>query len=190
MTTPFHAGIDYGSKMAGTTCLCFRDGNRLKIRQSKKGEDADEFILAWAQRHRPAHIFLDAPLSLPSVYTGEGSDYFYREADRQLGAMSPMFLGGLTARAMRLRSVLGRENIHTREVYPAALARELGLQKHYKKDIPLFKKALKKHVPSVVLPPIANWHQADSLLAWLSGTRFLSGHARVVGLVHEGTIVI
>ncbi len=190
MAKVFHAGIDYGSKLAGTTCICFRDGTRLKILQSKKGEDADLFIATWAKDHMPTHVFLDAPLSLPSVYSGKGTDYFYREADRQVGAMSPMFLGGLTARAMRLRSLLAPANIHTVEVYPAALVKELSLQKHYKKDIALFKKALKTHLPLAALLPIANWHQADSALAWCSGERFLLGTANLIGQVDEGVIVI
>lgn len=188
MADVFHAGIDYGSKLAGTTCICFREGDRLKILQSKKGEDADEFILAWAQRHRPTHLFLDAPLSLPSVYSGEGNDYFYREADRQLGAMSPLFLGGLTARAMRLCRMLAGANIQTVEVYPAALVKQLAAQKHYKKSIPSFKKELKQHMRAVVLPAIANWHQTDSTLAWLSGERFLQNKVLRYGSDSEGIV--
>jgi uncharacterized protein len=110
----------------------------------------------------PAHelcVCIDAPLSLPGVFTGLAGcdDYFYRASDRALRAMSPMFLGGLTARAMRLanhsasrlaRRAAQREHeqndehghIHFYETYPAEAARRLALKevgyKQHLRDIP------------------------------------------------------
>jgi predicted nuclease with RNAse H fold len=98
-----HFGIDYGSKMAGTTVITYNQDNVLYQRSSVKNGDADAFILDCVTELQPGQIYIDAPLSLPLACFGKGTDFFYREADRKLKAMSPMFLGGLTARAMKLR---------------------------------------------------------------------------------------
>ncbi|MCB0644589.1 MAG: DUF429 domain-containing protein, partial [Phaeodactylibacter sp.] len=164
------AGIDYGSKRAGTTALALLDtGASLQLFQSGKGEDADAFLLKHLRQRQPTKVFMDAPLSLPGVYRYESdaySDYFYRAADRELQAMSPMFLGGLTARAMQLQQQLSAEKITVYETYPARLAQVLELPKEqYKKKqqppaalVPL----LSAHCP--LIPPtlaLENWHQFD-----------------------------
>ncbi len=95
-------GIDYGAKLAGTTAISFVENNQIKTVQSVRKQNADTFCLDWISRLKPDFIMIDAPLSLPLAYFGKGDDYFYRQADRELKAMSPLFLGGLTARAMRL----------------------------------------------------------------------------------------
>ena len=97
-----HIGIDYGAKLAGTTAICFEQSGQLKIWQSEKKKDADKFVQESIKQLQPTTVFIDAPLSLPLAYFGEGENYFYRECDKILKGMSPMFLGGLTARAMRL----------------------------------------------------------------------------------------
>ncbi len=193
------AGIDYGSKLAGTTVVAFlNDGGAIETLQSAKGQDADQFILQWAAQHQPSHLFLDAPLSLPGVYTKklECDDYFYRKADKQTKAMSPMFLGGLTARAMFLRDQLSAQyQINTWEVYPAYLAKLLALHS-------LFYKKEKVHIPKVIeaiaatLPcdiatcKFYNWHQVDALLSFCSGFRYIQGIALVFGDPIEGQIIV
>ncbi len=191
------AGADYGSKLAGTTVIAAYQHGEVKFIHSAKKQDADQMILDWALQHRPARLFLDAPLSLPGVYSGkEGfTDYFYRQADRQLKAMSPMFLGGLTARAMRMAAQLRKSGIETIETYPAALARELGLGKEgYKKSkahLPSFREQLLVHLPVGLPPkPLDSWHQFDALLALLSGLRFLEGRHLAYGQEEEGLIVV
>ena len=100
------AGIDYGSKLAGTTCIAWMKEGQLKIIQSAKNQDADEWIITQLDNESIDQIFMDAPLSLPPAFHDPLSDeFFYRAADRELKAMSPMFLGGLTARAMRLKKI-------------------------------------------------------------------------------------
>ncbi|MEM6380094.1 MAG: DUF429 domain-containing protein, partial [Bacteroidota bacterium] len=133
-----HVGIDYGSKMAGTTVIAFaRADGKIEFYQSEKKKDADKMIETWLMEHSIKLVFIDAPLSLPKVYqkpTASGN-YFYRKADAELRAMSPMFLGGLTARAMRLKAVLSEEACQLFEVYPGQLAKHLELPKEkYKKD--------------------------------------------------------
>ena len=120
-------GVDYGSKLAGTTAISYLEEGKIRILQSKKKEDADQFLSELILRLSPKSIFIDAPLSLPAAYHNKGTDYFYRKADRDCKAMSPMFLGGLTARAMKLKAQHADRNFI--EVYPAMLARvvlELG----------------------------------------------------------------
>jgi hypothetical protein len=37
-----HFGVDYGARFAGTTVICYEDGNQLVIAQTRK-QDADAF---------------------------------------------------------------------------------------------------------------------------------------------------
>ena len=123
-------GIDYGSKMAGTTAVAHLSGGQVVFNASEKGRDADAMILALAEELKPTLIAIDAPLSLPGVYTSQAgcTDYFYRDCDRLTKAMSPMFLGGLTARAMKLAAQLRVSGVEVIEAYPVKSGKELGLK--------------------------------------------------------------
>ena len=99
-----HVGIDFGARSAGNTVVCVREKGLFRFHRSAKDSDGDAWLRSLIDELRPAAIYIDAPLSLPGVYTGRGHDHFFRAADRQAGGMSPMFLGGLTARAMALAS--------------------------------------------------------------------------------------
>ncbi len=189
-------GIDYGSKLAGTTVIAYFGNNEIRIRQSGKKKDADNFILSFVKDKNPEYIFMDAPLSLPSVYLGkEGFDnYFYRECDSELRAMSPMFLGGLTARAMKLNASLGGK---CKEVYPSKLIDELEIDKTiYKKEkinIPQILDLIMLQFPEEITlnkNEFENWHQVDAVLALLSGFRYLKGEALLIGNINEGQIII
>ena len=189
-------GVDYGSKLAGTTAICYFQNEGVQVCQSAKKQDADKFILQEVEKLNPEMIFLDAPLSLPGVYLypNRYSDYFYREADRNLKAMSPMFLGGLTARAICLKRQLELRRIQVKEIYPAQLAKLLDLtQLGYKKE--------KTHITSVlnqfrqVLPfkleqTPENWHQIDAILAFYSGYRYLVDDYQSYGIQEEGIIIV
>lgn len=191
-------GIDYGSKLAGTTVMAYsHDRQEVRFLSSRKGEDADAFLLKLLRGLRPDQVFMDAPLSLPGVYKGLPgfSDYFYRQADRNLKAMSPMFLAGLTARAMQLSTTLKKEGIHCFEVYPAALAAYLNFQSQgYKKQ----KEALfnlkgqlieKYHLKFPDGLP-NSWHYFDALLALLSGLRYEQQLVKREGVEEEGLIYV
>lgn len=186
------AGIDYGSKLAGTTCISFLTDDVITILQSRKGDDADQWLQQVIQENNIQEIFLDAPLSLPPAYFDASSDdFFYRKADRILGAMSPMFLGGLTARAMRLKRTWNAQGIMVHETYPAALNKELALSQ-YKKEITEFLRELNQQpgFEAITLPSsLENWHRADSLLAWYSGWRQHHRMAKSIG-DDEGLIII
>ncbi len=187
------AGIDYGSKLAGTTVIAYFEGDQIIIRQSEKKSDADRFLQEVVGEEGLDNLFIDAPLSLPRAYFGQGQDFFYRSCDRELGAMSPMFLGGLTARAMKLQHQWEDLGIQCYETYPAQTAKRLDLiDKGYKKEV--------ENIPKVLelinvglgksLPPITNWHQFDALLALIAANRYQSNSHQTVGDPSEGCIYI
>jgi len=65
-----HFGIDYGSKLAGTTVITYDHKGQLHQVSSAKKQDADAMILAVATELEPTSIYLDGPLSLPGAYSG------------------------------------------------------------------------------------------------------------------------
>ncbi len=192
------AGVDYGSRLAGTTALCIGNtgGEFRDILQANKKKCADEFILNCVRQYSVSAIFMDAPFSLPGVYSSlKGfDDFFYRKADKELKAMSPMFLGGLTARAMKLKTKLDEEGVKCIEVYPGGLARVLGLQemgyKGKREFISDCFQSLKGQFDGILGPCPENWHQFDALLAYFTGIRYYREKAEVFGDKREGTILI
>lgn len=188
-------GIDYGNKLAGTTAICWDDGG-LRFLQSDKGKDADRFILEFINKHYPGQIFIDAPLSLPLAYRDNtADDFFYRRCDREVNAMSPMFLGGLTARAMRLKRILEGRNIRLFESYPGGLARQLekeipGLSEAYKTDLEIFSCLISSFFGLTIENLPSTWHQADAMLAWFTGLRYEANLHLEIGDSEEGVIFI
>lgn len=181
--------------MAGTTVLALAQSPVLLL-ASQKGEDADDFLLRHLRATETQHVFFDAPLSLPGVYTQKPNcqDYMYRKGDRELGAMSPMFLGGLTARAMRLKAQHEPLGIELYEAYPAAQAERLGLKSLGYKKVPaaipdILLCIAEEMGPDTPLPhSVPNWHAVDALLALLTGLRWANGRATFVGDPDEGGI--
>ncbi len=194
-------GIDYGAKLAGTTVICHYQMATQVFRfyQSEKKKDADHFAKQILLQVKPSVILIDAPLSLPGIYRYESepefNDHFYRKADRALNAMSPMFIGGLTARAMKLCQALEKEGMECLETYPAILARRYELKKlGYKKskqNIAACLQAIQAAFP-LVLPKeqITNWHQFDALLACWSAYRYHHKKHDTYGDEREGQIII
>jgi predicted nuclease with RNAse H fold len=191
-SSTYIAGIDYGAKLAGTTAIAYIEKGRIVWQQSKIKQDADAFIREFVKEKQIKLIGLDAPLSLPKIYKNheKGEDYFYREADKLLGAMSPMFLGGLTARAMQLCAYL--EQTQTIEVYPAALAKKWYLEQyHYKKALSLMyqaSKAIEEQITLKIAQKPDNWHQFDAILALASALRYDNQTAECFGDEQEGVI--
>ena len=181
-------GIDYGSKLAGTTVIASLGADeRIQLICSEKKQNADEMILNEIKSREPSLIGIDAPLSLPSVYLGKGTDYFYRACDRELKAMSPLFLGGLTARAMKLKA---QTEIPFIEVYPGALARQRSFSHlDYKKKEANYIGMLDKldwPFDYGTLP--VNSHQLDAILALYIVWLFTNERAQQVGDNDEGLI--
>jgi predicted nuclease with RNAse H fold len=185
-------GIDYGSNLAGTTAICYVENNKLCITSSQKKKSADDFINRFIREVRVGAVYIDAPLSLPSAYFGTGSDFFYRGCDKELGAMSPMFLGGLTARAIRLNHSF--PDLPFYESYPAQLIKRLNLKEYYTKKVSgtydVLLQMLEKELPHPIGNHLSDWHQVDSLLCWLTGWRHQNNQHLVFGDTSEGNIVI
>ena len=175
------AGIDFGSKMAGTTVICYgKENDLLHLITSSKNQDADQMILNFVAAHHVNIIGIDAPLSLPPGVLGQDGSYFYRNCDQILGAMSPMFLGGLTARAMKLKNdIQHQKSIDIIEVYPKAVVKyildDIFKQLYKQKDAHQLKKFVEILISSFNLEldtDVYNWHQVDAILAWLSVQRY------------------
>lgn len=189
-------GIDFGSKLAGTTVVAYAVGGQLHFKTSAKKQDADEMIRQLAWEHRPALIGIDAPLSLPGVYTAKPGfdDHFYRLCDKETKAMSPMFLGGLTARAMKLAGILQAHGTELIEVYPVYTGTELGLKAYgYRSKTPDLGKitdALTAHsglslgADSYKL----TGHHIDAWLALITTRNYQQGKAQQAGAAAEGLI--
>ena len=188
-------GIDYGNKYAGTTVICYNSRHKIKFVQSSKNADADSFLLNELAYLHPDLIMIDAPLSLPGVYW-LGSDYkdhFYRSCDRELKAMSPMFLGGLTARAINLTKKMNGTEV--RETYPRKLVDILQLPvAQYKDDKQVlgpFTEQLKRISGAKFnVAQITTWHHLDAFLALLSGFRYLEKNDQRFGTPEEGIIIV
>lgn len=190
--------IDFGSKLAGTTVVVSgvpASATPLTFTASAKKQDADAMITDMLGQYGTAHVFLDAPLSLPGVYRQlPGFDDFHlRRGDRQLAAMSPMFLGGLTARAMRLAA----NNPHCtwHETYPAAQAKRLALPKDQYKKAADALPTLTARLADLIESPfdtaqVSTWHHFDALLAWLAAERHARDEAEAYGDEAEGVIII
>ncbi|WP_299824511.1 DUF429 domain-containing protein [uncultured Pontibacter sp.] len=191
-------GVDYGSKLAGTTAAAYVSGGSIDVVQSQQNKNADEWLWQLLAAVEAKTVFVDAPLTLPKVY-GQGiytsdAEYFYRSCDKEVQAMSPMFIGGLTARAIQLRAKLSEAGIAVLETYPSQLNKLLFSHlAGYKKDLaalPVYTEALQGLLPLPVLHPPSNWHQFDSLLAWYSGYRHSKGQSILYGDAKEGRIVV
>lgn len=191
------AGIDFGSKTAGTTVICFGNNQtQLDIIGTTKKQDADSFLLSILSSSKPEFATIDAPLTLPVIYSNpeSGTDYFYRAVDKELKAMSPMFLGGLTARAIKLKHECAIFKVPLFETYPAAFVKQFGLGTYYnKKDpkqlAPFVNELLQFFPAKISLAQLPTWHHVDALIAWISSYRMAHDQEMTFG-DDEGQIFI
>ncbi len=192
-------GIDYGSKLTGNTVVAIFTESQILFLDVDKGVDADHFIINAADHFKPSHIFIDAPLSLPGVYrySDRFNNYHFRQADLELKAMSPMFLGGLAARAMELKSQLQDRDIEVMETYPRVLATRFKLKaRGYKGSKvslrPCAQSVLKRFSTNIEVDveDITSWHHLDALLALISAMNHIQGRTEVYGDQKEGLIYI
>ena len=190
------AGVDYGSKTSGFTCVAFLVDDTVQLHQAAKNKDADQWLKGLFEKYQPLLVGIDAPLSLPGALNGlKGfSNYHFRSADIKSRAMSPMFLGGLTARAIELGHWVQKSiSSNAIEVYPKLAAEGIRLDmKRYKKDKTYLLEAdalLSNHVSwSMDELELSNWHQFDALLALYSAERFHQDRASCFGEKEEGFI--
>lgn len=190
------AGVDYGSKTSGFTCAAFLIGNKVYMHQATKNNDADLWLKGLFEMYQPLLVGIDAPLSLPGALRGLAgfSNYHFRLADVETRAMSPMVLGGLTARAIELSTWLKNQlPSDTIEVYPKLAAEALNLDmKRYKKDNTYLTNALATLFERVDWMvdhlEISNWHQFDALLALYTTEKFSLKTTSSCGSEEEGVI--
>lgn len=189
-------GVDYGSKFAGTTVAALFKKNKVIFKQSKAKSSADQFLTEIINEQLPVKIFIDAPLSLPGVYSNPNkyNDYFYRQSDREAGAMSPMFLGGLTARAIQLKNQFIDKSASFIETYPGGLAKELHLKNlGYKQEISHCERVVSfledYSAFNVEKNSKLTWHHVDALLTLVSAKRYFSGSHFIMGEQEEGHII-
>lgn len=188
-----HFGIDYGAKSAGTTVICYNKDNKLHLLSSVKKQDSDAFISQKIDELKPSAVYIDAPLSIPAAYFNKGNNYHYRKCDIECKAMSPMFLGGLTARAMKLSK--GHPSLDFFETYPSYFIREILSAKdlYHKKDKIVNKEIIaliEKLTAFKLADPIENYHQLDSMICWLSGKRHIEKKHLTIGEKFEGQIIV
>lgn len=189
------AGVDYGSKIAGTTVLARFVNDKIALSQSAKGQNADAFVSDIVAKENIHLIAIDAPLSLPGqlVSVVGKKNYFYRDCDVALKAMSPMFIGGLTARAIKLKDEFVEQGRQVIEAYPKAFAANLAYSELYVKKnlsmLPEFIKHLNQEFSDFQFPDIKNWHQADALIALLIAYKYQKGTHTTAGDPNEGLII-
>lgn len=184
------AGIDFGSKTSGFTAIALGYSTHIQMLQAQKNKDSDAFLKEVVREHQPRCIGIDAPLSLPGALVGQPnySNFHMRAADLEAGAMSPMFLGGLTARAMDFAHWCSEQGIAVYEVYPKLVAEGLGLdKKRYKKDATYLPEALRMFGARREVE-VGNWHQFDALLALDVAERINRKSAHSIGDELEGVI--
>ena len=184
-------GIDYGGRTKGTVALAWLKEDLICAYQCSIKEDADVYINQFIVDNKIKLVAIDAPLSLPIVYTNKklGNDYHYRKADRETKAMSPLFIGGFTANAMSFRAQ--NENIKFIETFPSHFLRIMEIKKpkgDYNATINLILKKLnyKFKLNNIVETP----HQFDAICCLLSGIRYTEKIALCFGDELEGQIFI
>ncbi len=191
------AGVDIGSKRGGSTVICYqREDGVLDFLRCARGKDPDDFLESYLTFAGIQVAFVDAPLSLPGVYCAPDRyhDYFFRICDRQLKGMSPMFLGGLTARAIRLKAHLETKGITLMETYPSGFFRLLFPdRKGYHREVKhlsVFTAEVVQHYGLMLAREPEDWHAFDAMLAWMSAWRWLHNQACVYGDPDEGVVYL
>lgn len=188
---PILAGIDFGAKRSGFTAIAVQQTQLVQIFQAKAKQDADIWVREILLDLGVTAVAIDAPLSLPGALVGLNAfdNFHYRKADIESKAMSPMFLGGLTARAIELKSWADHNGMEMYETYPKKTALHLNLDMNsYKKDQQYLATATKElfRAMNCSAVEVENWHQFDALLALHSMLRIHIGKAKVLGDSREG----
>jgi predicted nuclease with RNAse H fold len=177
--------------------LCYNTFHEVRFILSSKNSDADSFILNEILHIDPDIVLIDAPLSLPGVYKHINGyvDYFFRKCDSEMKAASPMFMGGLTARAIGLKKQLNDFGFQVYETYPRKTLELLSLPVQiYKQKIVDLDSMLDIFMQKVSIALnkrlITTWHHFDSLLAFFSGLRYMSQESRIFGKADEGLVYV
>ena len=192
-------GIHFGGLLSGDTVVAIFQKSGIVFMEVDEGINSDEFILNAAEHFKPGHVFIDAPLSLPGIYKEiDGcEDYHFRHADLDLKSISPMFVGGFAARAMRLKDELKKAGIEMYETCPKTTAKRFGLpSKGYKGSAQGLKccrndlSSRFHHNIEVAEEDIKNWQHLDALMSLMAAMNYDQGCADKFGNEDEGLIFI
>ncbi len=183
-------GVDFGAKRSGNTAIAVCADNEVSFHQAEKGKDADSWLENCLAEFPPSLIAIDAPLSLPAGWCGGKGDLFYRECDKELKAMSPLFLGGLTARAVNFARKLKKMKIECIETYPKAFVNLLanGHCPEPDSDLSPVFEPLYGEVEVSLVDGVSNEHQVDALMALVVALRYERNMAKSYGRKDEGLI--
>lgn len=112
-----------------------------------------------------------------------------------MDAMSPMFFGGLTARAMGLKKNINGMGNRLVETYPRKLVQLLNLpESKYRTDLSNLEIFVDQLVHtlgvSINKNQVTSWHHLDALLAFISGVRYLEKKTLVYGSWEEGEVYV
>lgn len=190
-------GLQLGPQRTTPLTIAFEQEGQLLTGSSKAGEDVEKFLLKYLLGGPVKQVFVGAPLSLPAAYFQPKlyNDYLYRACDRELNSDSPMVLGGLTARAIRLKAILEAQGIKTYETNTSHQLKRMALSIAPQAELDVHKTALLARVQEetgLSIPPerIERWDQAHALLAFVAGYRYQQGKSEVFGLEKEGFIIV
>lgn len=185
-------GVDYGAKKSGNTAVAISDGGNILFHQVKKGSDADKWLYELLNEFPPNLVAIDAPLSLPKGWCGGEGDLFYRKCDCELKAMSPLFLGGLTARAVHFKRKLEEKSIAVIECYPKGFVCQLldGNYPESGESMETILNQLPKSSRYKLVSQPANDHQMDALISLVISIRHFNKQSISFGKSEEGLIWI
>ena len=193
-------GIHFGSKLAGNTVISLMKQNKIYFFDVDEDVDADVFIYNAAKHFNPDVIFINAPLSIPGAFKDVCGcqDYEYREADKKVKSISPMIIGGITARAMRLKDKLEAElSTKVYETNSKAQANNYELLAKGYKNKSLNLVTCRNHISEQLnnrlmfrCQDIKTWDHLDAMLSLVTAMRFISGQALPYGNTEEGLIYV
>ena len=158
----------------------------------------DDEILTKTVAARPSVVSIDAPLFLPlgraSLET-RGPPHL-RECDKELLRMKirffPISLGPmrmLTARGMRLRATLEKENLEVIESFPGAIQDILGMPRK-QAGIGRLERALRRYGVSWEKRTPLTGDELDGITSALVGLMYVNNDYRAIGDPREGLMIL
>ncbi|MCH8555192.1 MAG: hypothetical protein LAT76_08545 [Schleiferiaceae bacterium] len=191
------AGVSLGGKYTGDSALAIYSNGQILIVQPDEGVDSDAFSTQVIEQFAPEIITIDAPITIPGALTKTSGcfDYHFRQADKECGCISPMIIGGRTARAIELKSVWEKLGKEVYETSPRLLARDFGLREmgyrktglHLRNCAALLKASFNPDI-NLAERDISNWTRLDALLALMTAMKIETKTATSIGNPEEGLI--
>jgi uncharacterized protein len=189
-------GIDLAGSERRNTGFCTMDS---KLRCAAEVLHSDGDIITRTIAARPGVVSIDAPLFLPKgrkSIEDRGPPHL-RECDKELLRMHirffPISIGPmrmLTARGMRLRSVLEGRGLQVVESFPGAIQDLLHMPRK-QAGLPQLAKALTGYGLTFDRPvQELNGDELDAATSALVGLMYLRGEHRAIGDPDEGLMIL